>query len=73
MLQNFECVNIDVLKKLFGDSVMSGGEGKHIRQKCNQKFIDLYNKKIKVKNEGSSLEKEQTEDIEQQVLDTETV
>jgi len=28
---------IDVLKKLFGKEVLSGAEGKQIRQKCNQK------------------------------------
>ena len=30
---------------------MSGEEGKIIKQKCNQKCIDLFNKKIKVKKE----------------------
>ena len=54
-------LNVDVLKKIFGADVVSGGEGKLIRQKCNQKCIDLYNKRIKVKTEGSGSEKELTE------------
>ncbi len=40
-----------VLKKLFGEAATSGAEGKVIRQKCNQKCIDLFNKKIKIKKE----------------------
>ena len=39
-------LNVDVLKKIFGADVISGGEGKVIR---TQKCIDLYNKKIRLK------------------------
>ena len=45
-------------KEIFGADVISGGEGKLIR---TQKCIDLYNKKIKVKIEGSGSEKKLTE------------
>ena len=44
--------------KIFGADVISGGEGKLI---CTRKCIDLYNKKIKVKIEGSGSKKELTE------------
>ena len=32
-------VNVDVLKNIFGADIVSGGEGKLIRQKCNQNVL----------------------------------
>ncbi len=31
-----------LLKHLYGDAMICGAEGKFVRQKCNQKCIDLY-------------------------------
>ena len=44
-----------MLKHLFGNTIMSGADGKMIRQKCNQKCIDLFNKKIKKRESASTL------------------
>ncbi len=52
---------LGVLKKLFGEAATSGAEGKVIRQKCNQKYIDLFNKKIKVKKEEPQQEAQDNE------------
>ena len=46
---------VHVLKNLFGNTIMSGADGKMIRQKCNQKCIDLLNKKIKKRESASTL------------------
>ncbi len=38
LLYLFSFYFADVLKKLFGEKIMNGTEGKMIKQKCNQKM-----------------------------------
>ena len=44
-----------MLKHLFSNTIMSGADGKMITQKCNQKCIDLFNKKFKKRESASTL------------------